>query len=73
MSQKNHRDTASVFRLADQNLTGQLYGVDRNAERARVQRHQPKRFCREESVRNPCPKFPVLQTQLAEGFEPPTL
>jgi hypothetical protein len=33
----------------------------------------PVRFCREETVRIPCPKIPVAQTQLAEGFEPPTL
>jgi len=38
---QNHRGTASASHLPYKNLTGLLYGVLRNAERARVGRHQP--------------------------------
>ena len=38
---KRVRDTAIVSRKSNQNFTGLLYGVLRNAERARVWTHQP--------------------------------
>jgi hypothetical protein len=38
---EHSRDTTIVSRKLEQNLTGLLYGVLRNAERASVQRHPP--------------------------------
>ena len=45
-------------------VTGLLCGALRNAERARVQRHQPKRFCREEFRPQPSAKI-ILYANLS--------
>jgi hypothetical protein len=44
-----------------------------NAKRARVCRHQPLPFDCEENDPQKNQKFPAFESQLAEGFEPPTL
>src|ERR1700719_3791748 len=41
MSRRKLRDTTPSSRANSQNTTGHLYGEHRNAERARVGRHQP--------------------------------